>query len=227
MNKRRKNQQVSFGLANARSLWEKTNSLADCFKELGLSFAVIKETWFHEGQQLDKLAIDIHGEHGLSMINKMRKKNGRNNPGGGVSIVFDKTKIKLKEHKVTRGRLEIVAATGKFPNNTRPFYIIGVYISTRLRANSFHDLLSCLSDIILKIKTEVSSPYIVLAGDFNNKKIDEAIGDYPDMTIVMSGATRGNAVLDEVATSFTSELTGVASPTMDGPRITRVHGLRL
>ena len=77
-----------------------------------------------------------------------------------------------------------------------------------LRDKSYHELLTCISDIILKIKTEVSNPYIVLAGDFNKKKIDEAIGDYPDMDIVTSGATRGNAVLDEVATSFTAQPPG-------------------
>ena len=83
-----------------------------------------------------------------------------------------------------------------------------------------HDLLSCLSDIILKIKTDVSNPYIVLAGDFNRKDIKEAIGDYPDIDVLTFGATRGLAVLDEAACNFSNELVGVAThgplSTVDG-----------
>ena len=73
----------------------------------------------------------------------------------------------------------------------------------------YHEFLACVSDVILKIKTDVKNPYTILAGDVNKKRIDEAIGDYPDMTVITTGATRGNAVLDEVATSFSQELVGV------------------
>ena len=77
-NKRK--QSLSFGLVNTRSLWDKTTSLSDCFKNLDFSFAVKTETWFHQCSQLDKLAVDLKGEAGLSMINRMRKKTGPTNP---------------------------------------------------------------------------------------------------------------------------------------------------
>lgn len=112
---------------------------------------------------------------------------------------------------MTRGRFEIVAATGSIPNNTRPFYIVGAYLSTSFRAKAYHKFLSCLSDIILKIKTTTRNPYIVIAGDFNRKNIEEAIGDYPHISVITTGTTHGMATLDEVATSFNSELVGVAS----------------
>ena len=190
---------------------KKTESLVDCFHDLELTFSVVTETWFHQCERLQRWKTDLHGEHGLSTIDRMRKKNGQSNPGGGVSTVYNKNKIKLKEHKIARGRFELVAATGKIPNNTRPFYIIGAYLSTRLRAKSYHEFMSCLSYIILRIKTDVTNPYIVIAGDFNRRKLAEAIGDYPDITTVTTGATRGAAILDEVATSFNDELVGMAT----------------
>ena len=52
------------------------------FKDLDLSFAVITETWFHQSHQLTELTGSMQGEHGLTMINKMRKKQGAANPGG-------------------------------------------------------------------------------------------------------------------------------------------------
>lgn len=88
------------------------------------------------------------------------------------------------------------------PNETRPLYILGVYISTRLKADRYHDCLSALSAIILKIKSEANCPYIILAGDFNRKDVEEAIGDYPDIKLIKTGGTRNGSALDLCATNI-------------------------
>ena len=183
------------------------SSLKDYFTNLELSLAVISETWFHQGEKLDKLLLDAEQGMGLSMILKNRKKTGRANPGGGVGIVFDKQRVTLKEYPIKRGRFEIVAASGKIKNNSRPLYVIAVYLSTKLRASSYHACLSLVSDAILKIKNESSSPYIILAGDFNRKDIHEAIGDYVDISVAQAGPTREGAYLDLAATNMNEELT--------------------
>ena len=43
-------------------------------------------------------------------------------------------------------------------------------------------------------------------GDFNNKDIEEAIGDYEDIDVVRVGPTRGDSFLDVTATSFRNEI---------------------
>lgn len=43
-------------------------------------------------------------------------------------------------------------------------------------------------------------------GDFNNKDIEEAIGDYGDISVCVTGPTRGNRTLDIAASSFNSEI---------------------
>ena len=165
------------GLTNARSLWQKTDSLAEWMVDHELDVAVVAETWFYECPALDKLMTDLERGQGISLINK-----ARSNPGGGISIAFRKSKIYLKEFRVKCGRHEIVCTTGNMIKNTRPLYVLATYISTRLRAKSYHELLGLLSDAIMKIKMQTNDPYIILAGDFNNKGIQEALGDYPDIT---------------------------------------------
>ena len=81
-----------FGLTNARSLWRKLDSLHDYFSELGQSFAIVTETWFYSGPELDRFTADAKSEFGLSFINNCRKRSSHSNPGGGVSIIFDPEK---------------------------------------------------------------------------------------------------------------------------------------
>ena len=136
----RKTQPLSFGLTNARSLTDKIEAMADYFPELDLVFTIVTETWFYAGAAYEATVETLRGGHGLEVISKMRKKTGSSNPGGGVSIVYKKDKIRLKEHKIYRANYEIVAATGKIPNNSRQFYIIGIYLSPRLKAKTCHKI---------------------------------------------------------------------------------------
>ena len=202
---------LNFGLTNARSLWLKTQCLIDYMKELDLHFTVITETWFHDCPQLQDLTNELGSGSGLGMINRMRKKKSNANPGGGVSIIYNKSKITFKEHPIKRERFEIIAARGKIPHNTRPIYVIAVYISTRMRAKGYHECLALVSEAILKIKSENTNPYIALAGDFNRKDITEAIGDYQDIQLLRSGPSRGDACLDQAAASFHEELESCAT----------------
>ena len=132
----------SFGITNARSLWHKIDSLVDFFTELELSFAVVTETWFHTGEKL----------HGLQSIDKCRTRSASSNPGGGVSIVHNPARISLKPYPCKTKGFEIVSAVGKVPHNIRPTYILGIYVSTKLRAEEYHNLLDTVNQIILRIK---------------------------------------------------------------------------
>ena len=87
--------------------------------------------------------------------------------------------------------------------------MIGVYLSTRLKANEYHELLEVVNQIILRIKMTSSNPYVILGGDFNDfncADINKAIGDYGDIDCITTTATRGSAILDLCATNFNSEL---------------------
>ena len=70
-------------LTNARSLYQKMNSLINMIKELELSFAAITETWFKGGMQLKQELGDIEHATGIKFL--YRNRDGRKKIGRGLS----------------------------------------------------------------------------------------------------------------------------------------------
>lgn len=196
----------SFGLTNARSLWNKIYSLYDSFDELDLAVTVVTETWFHKCPALEKLETDaLHGND-LGSISYMRKINGNKNRGGGVSIFYNKNKITCRKYSVKTNAREIVVARGKMVDNSRPFFIVGVYISTRLKPREMAGYIENICHILLKIKTENADPYIIIAGDFNGADSSPIMADFPDLVCKSGIATRERAALDYSITNFDDEI---------------------
>ena len=187
---------INFGITNARSLWCKLFSMYDAFTELNMSFIVISETWFHDCPALTRIKCDAQTGYGLETIDYMRKPEGRRNRGGGVSIIFKKSRVSLKQFNVKRAGHEIVVASGKFINNTRQLFVIGVYISTRLTVKEVSKFINTVVEIITKIKSEARDPYIVIGGDFNSADPEQILEHFPDLQLASSLPTRGSAALD-------------------------------
>ena len=141
-------------------------------------------------------------ERNLTFTNYCRKPDGRRNRGGGVSIVSHDNKISVKKFNVKTAGHEIVAIKGKLPRITRPIFVIGAYISTRLTHQKKAHFIETLVGIILKIKGDAKDPYIVLAGDMNMTDFSPILVDYPDLSVVESGPTRGENCLDIIITNF-------------------------
>ena len=94
-----------FLVTNARSLAPKANSLATNMNEL--------DAWLKEGNRLDRHLIDLDKGENLNIIHRSRRSKRGKNAGAGIAIVYDKTKINLKEYKFKRDKCEIVGASGK------------------------------------------------------------------------------------------------------------------
>ena len=202
---------LNFAVTNARSLVPKCESLIDYFRDLDLALAIVCETWFHKGDTLENFQTKLRSEENICFLNRMRRKTGRNNPGGGVSIAYNESKVVLADFPITRGKYEIICAKGKIKGNTRLLFVIGAYLPPKLKAADHHECLELIGETILRIKTEFKNPYIILGGDFNGKDIQEAIGDYPDMEEADGGATRGASCLDLCATNFHNEIRSVTN----------------
>ena len=91
-------------------------------------------------------------------------------------------------------------------NNTRPFFVIGIYLPPKTKAADVNECMQLISQAVLRIKTEAKNPYIVIGGDLNHADMDDAIGDYPDISISDSGPTRRGAYLDKMASNLGEEI---------------------
>ena len=204
-----------FCLTNARSLWAKTESLYEVFEELEVDCTVVSETWFHDCEDLDQLVCDADKGKGLAFLNNVRKIDGRKNRGGGVSIVSKKSTMSVKKFPAKLSGCEIVVGKAKIRDNTRPMFIIGAYLSTRLKPVQVTKFIETIVDIIMKIKTSTTNPYLLIAGDFNRADVSPILADYPDMKLASVLPTRADAALDLIITNFDDEIE-TRSPLQNG-----------
>ena len=183
-------------------------SLIDNFTELDLHFAAITESWLKDGNALNAVVSDLNEGEDLDMITYNRTTRRRNKTaGGGIAIVFDKRKMKLKEMKVKKGKAEILCAAGKVTGMPRHIVIMGIYLRPQLKADLKKSALDCLKNAIALAKVNFNDPIIIVTGDVNKTPIGPSLADFPDLVVVPTPPTRGGVVLDIIATNLPLEAT--------------------
>ena len=123
-----------------------------------------------------------------------------------MCLVYDRSKVSFKQFPIKTGQSEIVAAVGKIQNIQRKIVVITAYISPKTKAKQTHETLGHISDAILKAKTELRDPMVIVGGDFNRRDPTEAVEAFPDIKVLDTGPTRGNAKLDLIATNLGDEI---------------------
>ena len=86
-------------------------------------------------------------------------------------------------------------------NDSRKVVIFVAYIPPSQKAEQTKEIMECIADGIEKVKLEYNDPYIILGGDLNRRDLSPGIADFPDISVLPSGATRDGATLDIVASN--------------------------
>ena len=186
-----------FLLTNVRSLSPKIHSLHTAFVEHELDFALVTESWLKDGSVLDNDVIDLEWGTNLKILYKNRTRNsaGRRKVGGGVSIVFDKSRCNLRERKIGGNKFELLLAVGRVGKIPRQAAIFCLYLEPRLKVGELAEICDIISREILMLKAR-GDPLIFIGGDLNRKCLDEALQDFPDVVQINHDPTRGGACLD-------------------------------
>ena len=170
---------INIATANSRSLEPKTISLIDLINECELTAVVVTETWLKK-QARDKINEEFENGNGFGMLSYLRPGVRR---GGGVSIVFDRSKINLEENKFGKDGCEIISAVGSCTGEKRKIVIYGIYLPPNLSKPKSDRACEIINDNITEMKTKYESPVIVIAGDFNQYDIRSCYVDHPDIII--------------------------------------------
>lgn len=201
-------------LINARSLKDKLNSLQDNLTEMGADLCLLTETWFKECSQINMILEDFTNRTDFGFIRRDRTGLKR---GGGVAICYDKNKISFVRSKLPPSKHEVLAAVGRRTGQRRKIVCIVVYVPPWYNADQNRSLYSYINDVILAIKNKYESPYILIGGDFNKRSVSEATRDFPEIKQIVTGATRGDNVLDIMTCNFSGSLVdcGTSNPIED------------
>ena len=62
--------------------------------------------------------------------------------------------------------------------------------------------LAHIEDVVLEVKQRFRDPFIIVAGDFNQWAVLEALEDFPDLKEAPVGVTRKDKCIDRMFTSF-------------------------
>ena len=184
-------------LTNARSLAPKILSIHTMFREHELDVAMVTESWLKDGKTLDRDVTDLEYGSNMGIIYRNRPKRAASARvvGGGVSIVYDKTKCNLRERKIVGNKFELVLAVGKLGKMPKQCAFFCVYLEPRMKASEVSKVNELIARETLKLKA-AGDCLIFIGGDLNRKSITPAVQDFPDIQQVNIAPTRGDACLD-------------------------------
>ena len=153
---------------------------------------IITETWM-KPRNTDKIKEDMQQNKGLDLLfyNRPGKKNG-----GGVAIVFRPSKARITNYSFKREGFEMVAGRIKTKKNSRPVFVFAVYLPPNMTVGRSARAMELITEEMDKLKVDNADPIIYLGGDINNFPTDQITVAFPDINILQSPPTRGNARLD-------------------------------
>ena len=190
--------------------------MCDLFDDLGLSLAIVTETWIRTNENAENMKVDLKEGHKLTTILRNRDIHRPGSTvGGGVAIFYDDQKVSLKEFRLKKSNVEVVAALGRLPNVKRKIAIIAAYIPPSYSTTRKESAVQYIYDAIHKLRTQHNNPYIILGGDFNNTKLDRITYSFHDMEILESGPTHGFNTLDLIVTNIPNFATRTSAPLED------------
>ena len=166
---------------------------------MSLTFAIISETWLAHGSRLEQDAEDLLLGQGLAIkyLNRPPSINGVAH--GGVAVVTRASITKIKDYSFPNPQsFEVLGTCISVTNVQRKFYAIAAYIPPNYTAARGKSCLEHINNMVLDIKRKTQDPYILVAGDFNQWPIGDALQDYVEMTEVPSPPTRGDRKIDKI-----------------------------
>ena len=198
-----KGTQINIINTNARSLCPKIDSLIDCFEEMDGTLAVITETWLSDGPSLSEDIRDLANGAGLGMVCLNRPPNGRGISHGGVAVVHNQSACTLAKLEMPNpGNFEVLTTISNITGHARKLLTVACYLPPNYNIQRGREALEHIENIIIDLKRKYKDPFIIVAGDFNQWKIDEALQDFPDLREEQVGPTRKDRTIDRIFTNF-------------------------
>ena len=124
--------------------------------------------------------------NGISSITRNRGEAAANGQFyGGVALVWRESSCSLRKLDYPNpDGFEVLIAGGKLHGHTRKLVVIACYLPPGYAKRRGEEALGFINGAVVHLKQKFTDPYIVLAGDFNQWDIEEALLDFPDLKAV-------------------------------------------
>ena len=201
---------------NTRSICPIINSVVEAFDELEASFGVFTETWLSDGPELQDKIDDLSHGSGIGMLTCNREKNDMGFSHGGVAILYRESICTFKAVAFPNPEsFEVVVGSARFAGYSSQLIVVACYLPPTYVPVRGKAALCYIRDIVTQIKRNYRSPYIVIAGDFNNWRLEEALADFVDLTEAPVGPTRGSRSIDRLFSNFETIRSAFTVPSLE------------
>ena len=174
------------------------DSLIDLIQETDTCLAVITETWLQDGVILEQQKQVLLLGAGLNMICRNRPPDESNGVSyGGVALVWKEQLGAFSRIRVDGDEdHEILVCGGSLRGYRRKFVVVACYVPPNISAAEAEKCMECVANAVLYLKRKYSSPFLVVAGDFNQWKVQDHLDEFVDIREVDVGPTRGRRLID-------------------------------
>ena len=188
---------------NARSLCPKIDSLIDCFEELDVTLGIVTETWLADGVSLDRDLHDLARGTGLEMFCLNRPPNNRGVAHGGVAVIANAATCSIKKIDLPNPEnYEVMATLSTLQGCSRKLLTVACYLLPGYSVPRGRGALDHIENVVQELKRTYKDPFIIVGGDFNQWRVQDALLDYPDLREVDVGPTRGDRCINWIFTNF-------------------------
>lgn len=140
------------------------------------------ETWLNDGPGLEQDLRDLEHGANLQFLCKNRPSNQLGQAHGGVAIVSNKSRVSLSViERPNPENYEVLVATGKIFGLSRKLVVTGAYVPPGYSVARGRGAIDYIKEYILEVKRKYRDPYLVIVGDFNQWKAEDATVDYLDI----------------------------------------------
>ena len=87
--------------------------------------------------------------------------------------------------------------------HSRKLVVVACYLPPGYSRTRGGEALEYIEGTVIELKRRYKDPYVVIAGDFNQWKIQDALANFADIKEVLVGCTRGRKAIDRLFVNFT------------------------
>ena len=200
---------------NVRSLRPKTKSFIDCFISLSLTIAIVTETWLANGSRLETDVENLLHGQGLAIHYLNRNPSANGVCHGGVAIALRNSLCNGKVYPFHNPeQFEVLPLIVELPSVKEKILVVAAYIPPNYQVPRGRACLEHINNVVLDMKRQSPSAYTLVAGDFNQWDIADALADFSDMQELDTPATRDGRRIDRTFTNWPNDIVdfGVLPP---------------
>ena len=145
---------------------------------------------------------------GIGMLYRNRPAAHNGVSYGGVAFLWKEDLGSFRRVRIDGDdRFELTACAGSLRGHRRKLVCVTCYLPPNTGKKEAEDCLGYIAGAVVDLKKKYSSPFIIIAGDFNQWDIGDHLAEFSDFREVDVGPTRADRQINRIFSNFGHSVT--------------------